>query len=78
MEKKCVAKVNAVRYEGYAEVEVEGGAKDLVILFAMIMDHLAESMCLEPVELMAHLAARIASARLKRKRVERASAKGEC
>lgn len=79
MEKKYIAKINVVRYEeGRAEVEIEGGAKDLVVLCAMLMDNLAKSMHLEPVKLMAHLTARVVFARVKQGMAERASAKEEC
>lgn len=79
MEKKCIAKINVVRYEeGRTEVEIEGGAKDLVALCATLMDNLAKSMHLEPVKLMAHLTARVVFAQIKRGMVERASAKEEC
>lgn len=78
MEKKYVAKIDMVQYEDHTEVEIEGTAGDLITLCAELVDKLAESVHLEPIEFMAYLATRVESARLERKIAERAAAEGEC
>lgn len=78
MEKKYVAKIDMVRYEDRTEAKVEGNADDLITLCAVLVDKLAESVHLEPIEFMSYLAVRIESARLERKMAERATAEGEC